>query len=422
MNVQPIRRPVHVDQIDWEEPLSSVADVPPFIRHPRTKAIVPDDFTNIRLALSSLGVRPTFDAFAQQVVIESAPLSDLAVDTLWVRIVDTFGFRPSKETLRALVAVDAQAATFHPVRDYLAGLAWDGKTRLDRWLSVYAGARDSDYVRAVGALPLVAAVRRVRQPGAKFDELLVLEAPQGKFKSSGLRALCAEDDWFSDDLPLGVDSKQIIERTAGKWLIEAAEMHGNRGREAEQLKAFLSRQIDGPVRLAYGRLPVTAPRQFILIGTTNQTIGYLKDGTGARRFWPVRVQEFDVDALRRDRDQLWAEAASIEAAGAPIRLGRELWAIAGAHQEDRRAVDPWEDLLEPLFDDDDRAISVEVIWNALGVEANARDNRHADRVAGIVQRHGFTRKAKFRSATGKPTWHWVRDEVPAVAEHGAERS
>ena len=383
-------------------------------------AIIADDLDNIQLALLKLEVSLAYDAFAEQALINGRPADDVALDTIWVRISDSFRFRPSKEVLRTILTVDAQASTFHPVRDYLDALEWDGTPRLDSWLTTYAGAEPSAYVQAVGALPLIAAIRRVRRPGAKFDELLVLESPQGTFKSTALRALCPRDAWFSDDLPLGVDSKQVIERTSGRWIIEAAEMHGNRGREAEQLKVFLSRQVDGPVRLAYGRLPVTVARQFILIGTTNARTSYLKDFTGARRFWPVAVKVFDIEALRRDRDQLWAEAAEREAQGESIRLAPDLWSAAGAHQEQRRAADPWEELLEPLLDDDEDHVAVTAIWTALGVEANVRDNRHADRVAAIVQRFGFTEKRKFRPEQGgKPTWHWVR--VPSGAEHSAER-
>jgi predicted P-loop ATPase len=260
-------------------------------------------------------------------------------------------------------------------------------------------------------LPLIAAVRRVRQPGCKFDELLVLESAQGRFKSSALRVLCPDESWFSDDLPLGVDSKLVIERTSGCWLLEAAELHGHRGKEAEAVKAFLSRQTDGPVRLAYGRLPVTVPRQFVIIGTTNSSAEYLKDATGARRFWPVAVSGFDVAALGRDRDQLWAEAAAREAAGESIRLRSALWAAAGIEQEDRRAVDPWEPVLEPLLVGNGLTrvehVQVSAIWDLLKLEANCRDNRHAGRVAVILQQYGFTKKRK-RRIDGKPETCWVR--------------
>ena len=278
----------------------------------------------------------------------------------------------------------------------------DGTPRFDQWLVTYAGAADTDYVRAVGALPLLAAVRRVRVPGTKFDELLVLESPQGTDKSSALRSLCRLDEWFSDDLPLGVDSKHVIERTAGKWVIEAAELHGNRGRETETLKAFLSRQVDGPVRLAYGRFSVGVPRQFVLIGTTNHRTNYLKDGTGARRFWPVAITAFDVAALTRDRDQLWAEAVSREP-DTSLRLAPSLWAAAEVEKEARRAVDPWEEVIEAQLSDgivQVNRIAAAEIWRALGIEANQQDNRHADRVAAIMERNGFQK----RKIEGRMVW------------------
>jgi predicted P-loop ATPase len=210
-----------------------------------------------------------------------------------------------------------------------------------------------------------------------------------------------------------VDSKVVIERTAGKWLIDAAELHGNRGREAEQLKSFLSRQVDGPVRLAYGQLPTMVPRQFVIIGSTNSRLAYLKDQTGGRRFWPVAIERSDVEALIADRDQLFAEAAAREAAGASIRLSPTLWTAAGEQQERRRAEDPWELILEPLLDGDGithvEHVAVEAIWDKLKVEANHRDNRHADRVATIVQRFGFAKKVRKRD--GEPTLCWVRADA-----------
>lgn len=375
--------------------------------------ILAGDLDNIRTALGYLDAYPLYDEFRREVLLNGRPLDDTDLERLWVRMSDRFSFRPSLETLRRVLMADAHEAALHPVRDYLARLRWDGAARLDEWLVTYGGAPDTDYVRAVGALVLTAAVRRVRLPGAKFDELLILESAQGTGKSSALQGLCPRSEWFSDDLPLGADSKQVIERTAGRWIIEAAELHGNRGREAEQLKAFLSRQTDGPVRLAYARLPVTIPRQFVIIGTTNGN-AYLKDATGARRFWPVRVTGFDVAALTRDRDQLWAEAAAREAAGASIRLDPSLWEAAGVEQDARRAGDPWEDVLEPLFTGDGVTqpvrVPVAAVWDTLGIAANARDNRHADRVAAIAQRFGFPLKRKRRIGGDPPVGYWLRHD------------
>ena len=375
--------------------------------------VTANSLVNIRHALTQIGVTVSHDAFAREYRINGEPIVDeIAFERVWVRIVDTCGWQPNRENLRAILLCDAQ--TTHPVRAYLEGLTWDGVPRLDRWLVTYAGAIDSAYVRAVSALPLLAAVRRVRQPGAKFDELLILESPQGFGKSSALRALCG-DAWFSDDLPLGVETQRVIERTGGKWIIEAAELHGHRGRETDELKAFLSRQVDGPVRLAYARLPVSVPRQFVLVGTTNRGAHYLKDSTGARRFWPVSIGRFDVAALLRDRDQLWAEVAQREPY-ASIRLAEDLWATAAVEQEARRAPDPWEDVIEPLLSPAvgyEAKIALADVWKALGVEANRCSNTDADRVAAIMERRGYWKSPKDSAGYR----FWVKRAPSTDADH-----
>ncbi len=229
--------------------------------------------------------------------------------------------------------------------------------------------------------------------------MLILESPQGTLKSSALRALCPDDTWFSDDLPLGVSAKEVIERTGGKWVIEASELQGYTNAQVDHLKGMLARQIDGPVRLAYGHLSVEVPRQFLMVGTTNKLTEYLRDSTGNRRFWPVRVTKFEVAALARARDQLWAEAAHREAAGEVIRLPERLWAAATFEQDARRQIDPWEELLEdgqivPLDFTAD-AIPVESLWAALGDAGRFFKRNDAERLAQIMQRFGYTRKKKI---------------------------
>jgi predicted P-loop ATPase len=214
-------------------------------------------------------------------------------------------FQPNIEFFKRALTTFAYEQKFHPVLDYLEGLAWDGVPRLDTWLVTAAGAPDSSYVKAISSIMLIAAVRRVREPGCKYDEMVVWEGPQGGLKSSAAQTLCPRAEWFSDDLSLHLRSKELIEATVGKWIIEASDLAGKRRTEIEQLKAMLSRQVDGPARMAYGHYPVTRPRQFIFIGTTNADT-YLADHTGARRFWPVRVKPFDLAWIRTHRDQLWA--------------------------------------------------------------------------------------------------------------------
>lgn len=382
--------------------------------------IVPDNRGNILTALEKLDVTLYHDQFAAQSFVNyngyKGPLKDEITNRTWLQIQDTFHFKPSHEFFNIVVSDYAFANKFHPVRDYLDSLHWDGVPRVNDWLSVYGGAAKNSYTEAVGSLVLIAAVRRVRQPGCKFDEMLILESDQGTLKSSALKVLCPHEDWFSDDLPLNVDAKQIIERTAGKWIIEASELKGMSGRDVDHLKSMISRSRDGPVRLAYERNPTQIDRQFIIIGTTNSHI-YLKDDTGGRRFWPVRVERFDTVELRKYRDQIWAEAAHREAKGESIRLDPKLYDLAGIQQERRRQVDPWEALLEENFGLGDQGIRLKPnqIWAILGISPDRRDARGQHRISGIMQRLGYVYK-NARDAEGNQAKQWVRDHTTKPQE------
>jgi len=299
---------------------------------------------NVKVALNKLGVRLSFNAFSHQYIVAGAPgydgeIQDETDAHLRGRIEKEFeGFDPGKEKYMEAVSDLARENTFHPVHDYLDGLAWDGTPRLDRWLIDYLGAEDTALNRAVGAIVLMAAVRRVRQPGCKFDEVMVFESEEGTGKSEVIKILAGQPEWFTDNLSLQDETKVIIENTAGKWLIEYGELEGLQKAETEAVKRMLSRQVD-EARLAYGRRKSIRPRQWISIGTTNND-RYLKSTTGNRRFWPVKVGAIDLDALRRDRDLIWAEATLREAKpDASIRLDPSLYEAAKAAQQ-RRMVEP----------------------------------------------------------------------------------
>ena len=359
---------------------------------------------NIRVALRRLGVTVAHNEFDDRLYIDGRELTDAEMARLWLEVDERFRFRAAKEFFWMVVEDEARRNSFHPVRDYLGSLVWDGVPRIDEWLVKYGAAADTDYVRAVGRLVLVAAVRRVRQPGCKFDEMLVLESPQGELKSTALATLAGEPEWFSDDLPLNADTKVVIERLQGHWIVEAAELKGMRRGEVEHLKSFLSRQVDR-ARLAYGRLTTVRPRQCVIVGTTNSD-RYLKDGTGNRRFWPVAVGRFDVDALRRDRDQLWAEASAAEAAGESIRLDSRHWAAAGAAQESRRVEDPWVQKLADVLGDQTGKLRAEDAWRIVGVRSEHRTQEQNERLGGAMRELGFERR-KARFGRG-PEWCYAR--------------
>jgi hypothetical protein len=385
--------------------------------------ILKDHQYNIALSLEKMGISLSWDEFRQQPLMELSEDSpfvaryrysakrlrlfdDSIATSSWLYGDRTFNFKPSKEFYYDVTMDLAHENPVHPVREYLDSLVWDGTPRLDRWLIESAGAADTDYVRAVSSIVLMAAVKRVRHPGCKFDEILILESQQGLQKSTALSLLCPDETWFSDDLPLDVDAKQIIERTVGKWIVEVAELQGMHPSKMESLKATLSRRVDGPVRRAYGRLSDEVPRQFILIGTTNGH-NYLTDFTGNRRFWPVRIVKFILEWIRANRDQVWAEAAHREKEGASIRLPESLYEHAAIQQERRRSEDPWESRIAVAFSDEFQRLTPDSIWECLGVPTERRDMRGQARVNQIMQTLGYRRMTVLND-DGKRVKGWAR--------------
>jgi putative DNA primase/helicase len=255
------------------------------------------------------------------------------------------GFEPTTMMVEQAVSAMAERTRIHPVRDYLRGLTWDGIERLDHVLSTYFGARDSAYARAVSCRWMISAVARVMEPGCQADCMLVLESPeQGIGKSTGLEALFSKS-WFADT-GIAVGEKDSYQALRRKWGYEFGELSSLKGREVERVKAFVSARVD-TYRPSYGRRTRDFPRQTVFCGTTNDT-EYLADRTGNRRFWPIRCgARVDVDGLRRDRDQLWAEAFARYQRSEPWHVDTpELRRLCEAEQRERETADPWIELVE----------------------------------------------------------------------------
>jgi predicted P-loop ATPase len=248
------------------------------------------------------------------------------------------------------VGIAAQAAQtvardrpVHPIRQYLESVHWDGTERLDRWLSIYLGAEAEDYTRAVGARWLISAVARIYRPGAKADCCLILEGPQGIKKSTALKTLAG--DYFTDELA-DLGSKDSALQTRGVWIIELSELDTLGRSEVSRIKAFMSRTTDR-FRPPYGKRLIESPRQCVFSGTVNHS-SYLRDDTGARRFWPVVCGAIDIPTLAQDRDQLWAEAKYRFDRGDVWWLETsELVTEATRQQAERFESDPWEEVLAP---------------------------------------------------------------------------
>ena len=291
-----------------------------------------------------------------------------------------------RETVHQAIALRAQERAFHPVREYLDALAWDGVERLDGWLARYMRIEPSPYVSAIGRMFLIAAVARIIQPGAKCDYVLVFEGAQGAGKSRACAIL--GDPWFSDSLPDVTRDKDAAQHLRGKWIVEISELSALGRAEAEALKSFISRPVER-YRPPYGREEVVEPRQCVFIGTTNRST-YLGDDIGGRRFWPVKVGQVDVAALAADRDQLFAEAV------AAFRAGAQWWPDAEferchirPQQEARFEADAWEAEIERFIAGRCRVQVIEVARDALHLETARIGTKEQRRIAAILSGLGW---------------------------------
>lgn len=276
-------------------------------------------------------------------VWEDSPVADPVNGVDWIDPDETamreylervYRVEVSKSLLSDAVSLVAEENRYNPVVDYLNSLEWDGVKRIDTMLSDYLGVVDSPYSRAVSAKTLIGAVSRAFNPGCKFDFMLILEGDQGKGKSSFVRALAHNDEWFADSIE-SMAVKEAVESMSGSWIIEMAELHAVSKAQIEHTKNFLSRQSDR-VRMAYERKARTFPRRCIFIGTTNDEC-YLTDDTGNRRYWPVRchIDQIDHESVRAVSDQLWAEAVVRYRAGETAYLDEAERVMAVVEQKNR---------------------------------------------------------------------------------------
>ena len=301
--------------------------------------------------------------------------------------------RAAKDTVHQAIDLRARERAFHPVRDSLAALAFDGQPRLANWLSTYLGAAPSAYASAIGEMFLVSMVARVFEPGCKADHMLILEGPQGSGKSTACTILGGR--WFSDTLPDVTLGKEAAQHLAGKWLIEIAEMSALGRAEEAALKAFISRPTER-YRPSYGRREIVQKRQCVFIGTTNRS-AYLRDASGGRRYWPIATGRIDIAALARDRDQLLAEAL------VAYREGRRWWPDAGIErtlikpqQEARFESDAWEDTIAAWLAGKTRATIGEIARAALTIETSRLGTADQRRIVAVLERQGWRRLPKDR--------------------------
>jgi predicted P-loop ATPase len=367
-----------------------------------------------------------YDEFNARVVIRKRPpWGNEEPDAPWTDYHESLSrvwfqnqnINPSSGDVGIAVQTAARHNQFHPVRDHFECLVWDGVPRLDTWLIKYFHAPKSDYIRAIGPRYLISAVARIYRPGCKVDHLIILEGPQGKQKSEALRTLAIRDEWFIDRLS-HLASKDAALEIAGVLIAEIGEMDAILRAWSSTAKAFISRRHDR-FRPPYGKHTVSLPRQLVFAATINPPAGgYLKDPTGARRFWPVACEGMvDCEGLEKACSQLWAEAVHRFKADEPWWLETpELEALAAAEQAARLVSDAWEPpIREWLGERDD--VAIHEVLEALGFAREDWTQSAHNRIAKILTRLGFTH---CRPRTEKGREYRYRKEPIPEKGHNAD--
>lgn len=355
--------------------------------------------------------------WANAAKFKAHPLTDNDV-TYLAGHMERFGFNMGTAVLGSALDAAVKNNPRNPAQEYFNGLKWDGIKRLDTWLQDYCGAikEDASYVTAIGRKWLCAAVKRVFEPGAKFDHMLVLEGTQGIGKSTILKELATihGHPYFDDTVSVSdISDPRTVPKFQGVLIIEIAELAGIKRQDVDKLKQAITTTSDKIVR-KYQNEATSYPRKFVLAGTINPLDGYLSDPTGNRRFWPVSALKMDVAGLAKIKEQLWAEAFIAVREGEDLYLGNVLSNVASDVASSRMVEHPWfADLKKLTYGK--HMLDKEDIWNYLEIKDRTKRTPAANaEISKIMTRIGY--KNKQVMSGGDREYRWVRDmkeeEIP----------
>jgi predicted P-loop ATPase len=341
---------------------------------------------------------------------------DLVEAMLWFQAKPGFETTNKNTVWDALFAIASRNA-YHPVRDYLDSLKWDGMTRIGQLFQGYFSAdipkeagREQDrvvaYLEQISTCWMVSAVARVREPGVKVDTVPTVVGPQGSGKSRTIAALCGVPAWFMDDLSTDLASKDTKDALRGKWIVELGEFPHVK-KEIDKVKQFFSSPTDR-YRRSYDRVTQDWPRQCVFIATTND-LEFI-DPTGSRRFWPIEIsKKIDTAHIMEDRDQLWAEADHVYQQGYQWWLKPNIEAIAAEQQDKFQEDDIWTAELRSWIDGrvlHEPFTVAEAMVGALGFpEPKAISKPDQMRAAACLRTLKY-RKRKARRGSSKPLVLW----------------
>jgi predicted P-loop ATPase len=388
-----------IDKVNWRDHL---------IMNKDGNAIKPNSMQNIRLMLQyehTFAGTFAWNEFAKEVFIMRRPVWDVSGNmdkweprmildfditsaTCWL---EYFGLTPKVNDVGKIIQNIAQHNAYNPVRDNLDRMKWDGVKRLDDMFMYYFGAERSEINSAFGRRWMIGAIARAYKPGCKMDTMIILEGAQGLKKSSALRALTDAicPGLFTDEIS-DPNSKDAGLQMQGAFLVEIAELDAFRKAEITQIKAWLTRQVDR-FRRPYAKIVEEFPRSCVFAGTVNPSgTGYLKDATGARRFWPVKCTGIDLDGIREDGPQLWAEAKHLYEQGENWWLTEEEEALSQTVQEKRYEMDPFaeliNDIVRGMF-----TVKINTIMQRLEIPMERRSQLMAKRIGNHLHHSGWVR-------------------------------
>lgn len=423
---------ITVDELSLPEIL------PPVVRNgPIAKGLA-----NCLVALKTLGITADQDVFkgrkrigGHAIEAHAGPLADDAITALRALLLTEFDIEFAKDMVQDAAVTLCIHGRYDSLMQHVERLpTWDGVRRLHRFVPDYLRGEDTPLNRAIGLLLLWGMIRRARMPGFKFDYMPILEGPQGAGKSTAIRIL-AGDERYGEGPIFDLNEQRRAEALLGKWLYEAGELTGMSKRDVSNVKMIITQQAD-EVRMAYDRFPSANPRRAILVGTTNND-RYLRDATGNRRFLPVKVGTIALEGLRRDRDQLLAEAAAWDDArkagpcvdedgsewGSDPVLPRQLWGAAAEQQGMRMEDDPWFDRLINLrgfpghsANGPVERVSTDAVFAQLGVDGYRQNPSMAQRLRAVMERLGWTYSTHMMRIDGDQARGYFRPLAEAALD------
>lgn len=333
------------------------------------------------------------------------------IDLMRIMQTDIGLVRMSKQMVQDAVLSHAHTRSRNEPKDWLKTLTWDGVSRIHGFFPNYMGSVDTDYTRAVSKNFWISMAARIFSPGCKMDNMVILEGPQGKFKSTALNVIGGQ--WFTEanEHPTSKDFYQILQ---GVLIVEIAELDAFSKAETETIKRVVSTPSDR-FRPPYGRAPKRFPRQCIFVGTTNES-HYLRDATGARRFWPITITDIDLSAITNDREQLFAEAVHLFKKGEPWHIVPK---SAEDEQESRRESDIWEDVISNYVEGRENVTILDICQSdqCLGMDIDRADRRTQLRIAKILKVLKWECKGQ-RKVLGKnqKVWAPINPDQPELPE------